>query len=96
MKKNPEASKAIQNAYREVQYNEYSFRNRNGEWVKIDLTGKIKCPVINANVSHQVCSHLMDKETWPRGVDPNICKKCGCYINMSIKKFQTQKKTKRE
>jgi len=92
MKNNPAVSQAIVSAYREVQYNEYSFRNRNGERVNIDLTGKIKCPVINANISHQVCSNLMDKDTWPRGVDPNICKKCSCYINMSIKKFQTQYK----
>jgi len=90
MKKNPEITESIWNTNLEVQYNEYAFKNRNGEWVKIDLTGKIKCPIINANVSHQVCSHLMDKETWPRGIDPNICKKSSCYINMSIKKFQTQ------
>lgn len=92
MKKNPALSEAIQNAFREIQYNEYSFKTRKGEWVKIDLTGKIKCPVLNSLISHQVCSHIMDKETWPRGIDNNICKKCACYINLSIKKFQDQSK----
>lgn len=92
MKKNLAVSEAIQSASREIQYNEYSFKNRKGEWVNIDLTGKIKCPVLNTLISHQTCSHIMDKDTWPRGVDPNICKKCGCYINLSIKKYQKQSK----
>ncbi len=94
MRINTNMSNSINDAHREVQYNEYSFRNRTGGWTKLDLTGKIKCPILNEAVSHQTCSHIMDKETWPRGIDPNICKKCGCYINMSIKKFQTQHKAR--
>lgn len=96
MKENTDLSISIQNAALEVRYNEYSFFNKNGEKIKIDMTGKIKCSVLNTNVSHQTCSHLMDKETWPRGIDPNICKKCGCYINMSIKKFKDQSTKKKE
>lgn len=92
MKKNPELSEAIQSAFTEIHYNNYEFRNKSGNWSKIDLTGKIKCPVLNSSISHQTCSHIMDKDTWPRGIDPNICKKCGCYINLSIKKFQDKKK----
>ena len=92
MSKNPEVSEAIYNAHREVQYNEYSFRNKYGAWINLDLTGKIKCPLLNKNISHHVCSHIMDKPTWPRGIDEHVCKKCNCFINMSIKKFQNRKK----
>lgn len=97
MKKNEALSIAIQDAALEIKYNEYSFKNREGQKINIDLTGKIKCPIVNTGISHQTCSHIMDKETWPRGIDENICKRCGCYINMSIKKFQNQiKKNKKE
>lgn len=92
MRKNTELVNAIYNANQEIHYNEYTFKNKAGSTVKIDLTGKIKCPALNSNISPIVCSTVMDKESWPRGIDLNICKKCNCYINLSIKKFQSQTK----
>lgn len=83
---------AIYNARTEVHYNSYSFRNKDGIQTKVELQGKIRCPVINASISHQTCNFLMDKSTWPRGIDPDICKKCECYINVSISKYRTEKK----
>jgi hypothetical protein len=84
---------SIYNARTEVHYNEYRFRNMKGEWIKIDLKGKIRCPVINAGISQQTCSNIMSKETWPRGIDPLVCDKNSCYICESIKKFKEKRKT---
>ena len=91
---NKEIINSIYNARTEIHYNEYQFRNKEGNWVPVDLRGKIRCPLLNESISHQVCSHIMDKETWPRGIDEDICKKCDCFINLSIKKFQDKKKEK--
>lgn len=87
---------SIFNANTEIHYNQYQFRNRKGEWVNINLKGKIKCPVLNTLISHQACSHIMEKETWPRGVDPNACNRCNCRISMSIKRFQDNKRSKEQ
>jgi len=72
----------------EVHYNEKTVYNKNGEQVKLDLKGKIKCPLLNEHISFIVCSHLMDRQEWPRGIDPDICKKCNCYVSVSIQRYQ--------
>ena len=58
---------------------------------KIELKGKIKCPLLNTNISSLVCSKLMDRTDWPRGIDKDVCKKCNCFIHLSISKFQDLK-----
>jgi hypothetical protein len=82
---------SIYNKRTEIHYNSWYIRTADNQQVKIELQGKIKCPLLNANVSSLVCSKLMDKADWPRGVDPDACKKCDCFINLSIRKFQDQK-----
>lgn len=72
----------------EVHYNEWLIKNKDEKWVKLDLQGKIKCPILNESISSLACSKIMDKEGWPRNIDPNVCKKCNCYVYLSIKKFQ--------
>jgi hypothetical protein len=85
---------SIYNKRIEIHYNEWVFK-ANGETIKIDLKGKIKCPVFNSGISSLTCSKLMDREDWPRGIDPLICKKCDCFIALSIKKYQEIKKEKK-
>lgn len=88
---NKDVSKSILDKNLEIHYNEAKTKNRNGRTVPLNLQGKIKCPILNQQISSIVCSMLMDKEDWPRGIDENICKKCKCYIYISIKKFQEKK-----
>ena len=82
---------AVYNKRTEIHYNQWFIRTPEGNEVKIELQGKIKCPLLNTNISSLACSKLMDKSDWPRGIDPEICKKCNCFINLSIKKFQDLK-----
>lgn len=89
--KNPVVTKAIYDKKLEIQYNEWYIHTPKGK-IKIDLQGKIKCPLINTSISPITCSKIMDRKDWPRGIDINICKKCDCYINLSIQKFQNKKK----
>lgn len=86
---------SIYNKQLEVQYNEQKIRLKDGKKVKLDLQGKIKCPILNTQISSVTCSKLMDKTDWPRGIDQNICKKCNCFIHLSIQKFKDQKKSKK-
>ena len=78
----------VYNKRTEIHYNEWYINTNDGKKIKIELQGKIKCPLLNSNISSLVCSKLMDKADWPRGIDENICKKCNCFINLSIRKFQ--------
>lgn len=82
---------AVYNKRLEIHYNEWYIHTPTGR-VKIELQGKIKCPLVNTPISPLTCSKIMDRDDWPRGIDPNVCKKCECYINLSIKKFQDQRK----
>lgn len=82
---------AVYNKRLEIHYNEWYIHTPTGR-VKIELQGKIKCPLVNTSISPLTCSKIMDRNDWPRGIDPNVCKKCECYINLSIKKFQDQRK----
>ena len=75
----------------EIHYNEWYIRNKEGKVRKLELQGKIKCPLLNAQVSSIVCSKLMDKLGWPRAIDEAACEKCFCWINLSISKFQKKK-----
>jgi hypothetical protein len=74
----------------EIHYNEWHISTPTGK-VKIELQGKIKCPLLNESISSLACSKLMDRPDWPRGIDPEVCNKCDCYIALSIRKFQNQK-----
>lgn len=76
----------------EIKYNEWYIKTKDGKWVHLNLQGKINCPVLNSSISSLVCSKIMDKEGWPRFIDSNICKKCSCYVYLSIKKFQEKAK----
>ena len=86
---------SIYNKALEVHYNEWYIRNKEGKLVKLNLQGKIKCPVLNSSISSLTCSHVMEYNGWPRNVDKEVCKKCDCFINLSIKKFQERKNQKR-
>jgi len=87
-----EVINSIYNKRTEIHYNEYFIKINDGSSVKIELKGKIKCPMLNIGISSLVCSKLMDKPDWPRGLDPDVCKKCQCFINKSIIKFKELKK----
>lgn len=78
----------------EVHYNEWFIKNKEDKWVKLDLQGKIKCPVLNESISSLACAKIMDKEGWPRNIDESCCKKCNCFVYMSIKKFLEKTKIK--
>lgn len=93
--KNPEVTRAIYNKHVEIHYNEKTIRLKDGKEAKIELQGKIKCPVLNQGVSSIVCAKLMDIKDWPRQIDPDVCKKANCFVNMSIQKFQRGKDGKR-
>lgn len=88
---NPHITRAIYNKHREIQYNKKVITLKSGVDAKIELQGKIKCPVLNISVSSIVCSKFMDIKGWPRELDADICKKCNCFVNMSIQKFQRGK-----
>ena len=75
----------------EIHYNEWFVRDRDNKPVKIDLQGKIKCPLVNMQISSLACSKIMDKEGWPRAIDPDVCKKCNCYVSVSINRFKEKK-----
>lgn len=83
--------KAIFDKRSEIHYNEWYIHTSTGK-IKINLKGKIKCPLLNTSISSLVCSKIMDRKSWPREIDPNVCKKCDCYINLSINKFKEQKR----
>lgn len=76
----------------EVHYNEWYVRNKEKKLVKLNLQGKIMCPLLNIQISSICCSKIMDHKGWPRNIDENICKKCDCFVNLSIRKFQERKK----
>jgi hypothetical protein len=90
IKYNKELIDSVYNKRTEIHYNEWYIKTDFSE-TKIELKGKIKCPVLNTNISSLVCSRLMDKEDWPRGIDREVCKKCDCFISVSISKFQSMK-----
>lgn len=81
---------SIYNKHTEIHYNNWYINTSNGK-IKVELQGKIKCPLLNTSISTLVCSKLMDKKGWPREIDKDICKKCNCYINLSINKYKEQK-----
>jgi hypothetical protein len=88
---NKELIDSIFNKNTEIHYNEWQIKIDN-KLVKLELKGKIKCPVLNCGISSLVCSKLMDREDWPRGIDKQVCQKCSCFINLSISKFKANKK----
>jgi len=90
VKYNKELIDSIYNKRIEIWYNEWVIRSREGQ-SKIELKGKIKCPLLNTNISSLTCSRIMDKEGWPRKIDPEVCKKCNCFISASINKFRNIK-----
>lgn len=75
----------------EIHYNQWYIQTNDKNTIKIELQGKIKCPLLNMNISSLVCSKLMDKDDWPRGIEPEVCKKCNCFINISIQRFKNGK-----
>lgn len=87
---NKELIDSVYNKRTEIHYNEWFVKSDYSE-TKVELRGKIKCPLLNTNISSLVCSRVMDKETWPRSIDPEVCKKCNCFINLSISKFKNMK-----
>jgi hypothetical protein len=92
MKYNKELIDSIYNKRIEINYNEmYVGPEIKGSRVKIELKGKIKCPLLNTSVSSTVCVKFMDKEDWPRGIDQTFCSKVGCFINKSISRYQNPK-----
>ena len=86
---NKELIDSIYSKRTEIWYNEWKIGP--GFQTKLELKGKIKCPVLNINISSLVCSKIMDKDTWPRNIDPDVCNKCSCFINLSIAKFKNMK-----
>lgn len=92
IKYNKELIDAVYNKRTEIHYNEYySGPEIQGRRNKIELKGKIKCPVLNTNISSLTCSKLMDRKDWPRGIDNQVCKNCNCFINLSILKLKNNK-----
>lgn len=79
---------SIYNKQLEIHYNEKHSKSKKGKPFKLNLQGKIKCPLLNTRISPIVCSKMMDDKGWPRNIQPNACKDCDCFINLSIKKFQ--------
>jgi len=84
---------SIYNKQLEIHYNNWETK-RDSKTVKIELKGKIRCPVVNEQISSLCCSKIMDNEGWPRNINPEICKECNCFVYLSIKKFQDIKKGK--
>ena len=83
--KTNKTSQAIQDKHVEVQYNEKTI-NINGRTIRIELQGKINCPVLNNKISSLTCSKLMESKGWPRQCDPTICDQAHCKIYKSIQK----------
>lgn len=94
MKSPKEIITSIYDKQLEVHYNEWYIHNKDKKLVKLNLQGKIKCPLLNASISSLACSHIMEYKGWPREIDKDICKKCDCFISLSIRKFQERKKKK--
>jgi hypothetical protein len=80
---------SIYNKRNEVHYNEMPIYERSP--IKMNLQGKIKCPVLNYSISSVTCSKLMEREGWPRSINKDICKDCSCYVYVSIQKFNSKK-----
>ncbi len=78
-------SKSIQDKHQEVHYNEKTI-NVNGRTIRIELQGKITCPVLNSKISSLTCARMMESKGWPRQCDPEICDSAHCKIYKSIKK----------
>lgn len=81
---------SIYNRKLEIHYNEWFSKTKEGKKIKMELKGKIKCPVLNESISSMTCSVLMDKNGWPRNVCPTICSECNCFIHLSIAKFKNK------
>lgn len=89
---NQELIDSIYNKRTEIWYNElYVSPDIGKPKIKRELKGKIKCAVLNINISPLVCSKLMDEKDWPREIEPEVCKKCNCFIYLSITKFKNIK-----
>lgn len=84
---------SIYNKRLEIHYNEKQIRTDKGIRARIELKGKIRCPLLNIGISSVVCSNLMDKPDWPRYIDPSCCKRCNCYVALSIKKYKSKGNT---
>lgn len=84
-------TESIYNKNLEVRYDEKIIRLKENKIAKISLKGKIKCPVLNTGISSITCSKLMDHPEWPRGINPDICSECSCFVNLSIKRFRDKK-----
>ena len=88
---NKELIKSIQDKHIELHYNEKKIRINNQN-IKIEMKGKINCPVLNDKISSLTCSKLMDQKDWPRNIDHEICDKANCKIYKSIQKNMEVKK----
>lgn len=88
---NPNVTNSIYDKYLEIHYNKKTIKIKDGKDARIELHGKIKCPILNTGISSIVCSKLMDIKDWPREIDPDICKQCNCFVNISIQKFKRGK-----
>lgn len=82
---------SIYNKKLEIQYDEWTIKTEDKQTIKIELKGKIKCPVLNSCISSLTCSKLMSKPDWPRGIDNKVCEKNNCFINLSIERFKKSK-----
>lgn len=91
MNYNKDLVDSIYNKRLEIHYNEWYVRDKENKPVKIDLQGKIKCPLMNTQISSLACSKIMEREGWPRAIDESICRRCNCYVSVSIKRFQERK-----
>lgn len=79
-------SESVQNKYIEIHYNEKTIYTSDGP-ILIRLQGKIRCPVLNSNITPMVCFKIMDSPGWPRHMSPDICEnQANCFICKSIKK----------
>lgn len=87
---------SVYNKRLEVHYNSWYFRDKEGKQVKLELQGKIKCPLLNTHISSLTCSKIMDRPGWPRSIDETVCKRCECFISLSIKRFQERKEKSNE
>ena len=83
---------SIFNKRLEIHYNEKYIRTEKGTKAKIELKGKVKCPLLNIGISSIVCSNLMDKPDWPRFIDFTCCKRCNCFIALSINRYKKEGK----
>lgn len=91
---------SVYNKRLEIHYNSWYIQTYSGDkerkQVKLELQGKIKCPLLNTGISSLTCSKIMSRPGWPRSIDENVCKRCDCYVNLSISKFKNMKKEQNE